>query len=157
MDERPDYDAMFQQSQNNPYSLQRSDGKPSFDEEFRRQYAKKEKKPVTPEVLDSNGRSLRSKPQFSSAWLAPVSLVIGAVSFLLIFAGMFLHLLLWLNILFCLIGAGFAVAALLSKSGTRILGVFGLALNIFTLLVNVICLIIVMITSGVSAIFHLLS
>lgn len=156
MDERPDYDAMFQNSQNNRYSLQRTDGKPSFDEEFRSQYAKKEK-PVTPEVLDSNGRPLRRKASLSSDWLAPISLVIGAVSFFLIFAGMFLHALLWLNIPVSFIGAAFAVAALLSKSGTRILGIFGLALNIFTLLVNVICLVVVMITSGVSAIIHLFS
>ena len=154
----PDYDEMFRNSQINPYSNEQSDSKQSFDALYRQQYAEKEKKreSVTPEVLDSTGMPLKRKRSVSGNALGLISSVIGVVSFILIFIGMFFNVFMALNILFCLVGIGFGIAALIKKdTAGQILAVAGMIVCVFDLLVQLICIIVVAVSSGISAIFGL--
>ena len=161
MEQKPDYDAMFRNSQassfpkNVPVSTN-----PSFDGQFREGYAKKQKdkQPVTPEVLDSTGRPMRQPSRISGNMLGMVSVIMGVVAFVLVFIGMFAHFVMWLNIIICLAGVGFGVAALfMRQTAGRLFAAAGIALGIFDLLVQLICMIVVAVSSGVSAIFHLIT
>jgi len=153
-----DYDAMFRQSQQNPF---RKPEEQQAQNEFmlqRRQQQEQQREAVTPEVLDSAGRPIDKQSRGISPELCGViSLIIGAVSFILIFLGMFFHFFMWLNILLCLVGVGFGVAALLKNAAARILGVIGIVACLFDLIVELICMIVVAVSSGISAIFHLLT
>lgn len=153
-----DYDAMFRQSQQNPF---RKPEEQQAQTDFmlqQRQQREQRRETVTPEVLDATGRPVEKR----SGGLSPVlcgviSLIIGAVSFILIFLGMFFHFLMWLNILFCLAGIGFGIAALLKDTAARVLGVIGIVACLFDLIVELICMIVVAVGSGISAIFRLLT
>ena len=155
---KPDYDEMFRRSQITPYSNGRSESDQTFDSLYRQQYAKKEKKreTVTPEVLDSDGRPINRKTAVSGNVLGLISAVIGVVSFILIFLGLFFRFFMALNILLCLAGIGFGAAALMKKDNAgRLLAVAGIALCIFDLVVQLICTVVVAVSSGISAIFGL--
>ena len=157
--QKPDFDAMFQKSQIVKFPKEGQGESSSFDEEFRQSYAKKkaDKTPENPEVLDSTGRPVNRNSQgISFDVLGIVSAIIGVLAFLLVFAGMFFHAFLWLNVLLCVAGVIVGVAALMKKSSARIFAVLGIILCIFTLAVNVICMAVVAIISGASAIFGLI-
>ncbi len=130
-----DYDAMFRQSQNNPYAKEDELRGESFDDRFRQSYAKST--PENPEVLDRNS--------------------IAAVGLVLVFAGMYAHVVMFLNIVLCLVGVGFGIAALIGRASTRFLGIFGITGCVLDILIQIICMIVVAITSGISAVFHLLT
>ena len=85
-----------------------------------------------------------------------ISAIIGVVALVLVFLGMFVHFIMWLNILICLTGIGFAIAALIKRdTAGRIFAVIGTVLCIFDLIVQLICIIVVAISSGISAIIKL--
>ena len=158
MSQERDYDAMFRESQLSKFPKENASQEKRFDEQFRESYQKqsKPKAPVTPEVLDSTGRPIKKAERVSGNTLGIISVVIGVVAFVLVFLGMFVHLIMWLNILICLTGMGFAIAALIKRdTAGRIFAVLGIILGIFDLLVQLICMIVVVISSGISAIFHL--
>ena len=118
--------------------------------------ANRQNETVTPEVLDSSGRPLNSRARVSGNMLGLISVIIGVVAFILIFVGMFFHFVIALNIIFCLAALGFAIAALLKHDTVgKVFAVAGIAVGIFDLLVQLICMIIVLITSGISAIFSI--
>lgn len=153
-----DYDAMFRKSQQNPF---RKPEKQQTQSDFmlQRQQREQHRETVTPEVLDAAGRPVndRRRSGLSPELCGIISLIIGAVSFILIFLGMFFHFFMWLNILLCLVGIGFGIAALLKNTAARILGIIGIVACLFDLLVELICMIVVAVSSGISAIFHLLT
>ena len=147
-----DYDAMFRQSQQNPFRKPEEQQARTDFMLQQRQQREQRRETVTPEVLDATGRPVEKR----SGGLSPVlcgviSLIIGAVSFILIFLGMFFHFFMWLNILFCLAGIGFGIAA------ARVLGVIGIVACLFDLIVELICMIVVAVGSGISAMFRLLT
>lgn len=133
-----DYDAMFRQSQQNPFRKPEEQQTQS-DFMLQRQQREQHRETVTPELCGI------------------ISLIIGAVSFILIFLGIFFHFFMWLNILLCLVGISFGIAALLKNTAARILGIIGIVACLFDLLVELICMIVVAVSSGISAIFHLLT
>ena len=155
-----DFDAMYRKSQNRSFS---GDSQSSENEPFEHTYLQKgeypryENETVQPEVLDQNGQPLNKSRGFSSDMLGIVSLIIAVVSFILIFVGMFAHFVLWLNILICLTGIGFGIAALLSKSSFRVFGIIGIIIAIFDLIVNLICMVILAVSSGISAIYNIIT
>lgn len=153
-----DYDAMFRQSQQNPFRKPEEQQTQS-DFMLQRQQREQHRETVTPQVLDAAGRPVndRSRSGLSPELCGIISLIIGAVSFILIFLGMFFHFFMWLNILLCLVGIGFGIAALLKNTAARILGIIGIVACLFDLLVELICMIVVAVSSGISAIFHLLT
>ena len=75
----------------------------------------------------------------------------------LVFVGMYAHVVMFLNIVLCLVGVGFGIAALIGRASTRFLGIFGIAGCVLDILIQIICMIVVAITSGISAVFHLLT
>lgn len=158
METKPDYDAMYRKSQNRSFS---GDDQSTESEPFEHTYLQKgeypryENETVQPEVLDQNGRPLNSSRGISSDMLGIVSLIIAVVSFILIFVGMFAHFVLWLNILICLTGIGFGIAALLSKSSFRVFGIIGIIVAIFDLIVDLICMVVLAVSSGISAIYNI--
>ena len=158
MDNKPDYDAMFTSSQNNPFAKP-EEQRNQYDEMYRNSMQKsaKPKTPDNPEVLDQGAQPYLNmkKPAASPETLGLISLIIGIAAFVLIFVGMFLRAFLWLNVLLCLVGIGFGIAALMKNTLNRVFGIIGIILGIFDLLVNVICMIVLAIGSGISAIFHL--
>ena len=111
---------------------------------------------VTPEVLDSTGRPVKERAPVSGNILGLISAVVGIVAFILIFVGMFFHFVIALNIIICLFAVGFAIAALMKQdSAGKVFAAAGMILSIFDLLVQLICMIIIMISSGISAVFSL--
>lgn len=102
-----DYDAMFRQSQQNPFRKPEEQQTQS-DFMLQRQQREQHRETVTPQVLDAAGRPVndRSRSGLSPELCGIISLIIGAVSFILIFLGMFFHFFMWLNILLCLVGIG---------------------------------------------------
>lgn len=162
MENKLDYDAMFEQSQESKFPKPTSERGTRFDELYRQSYAKKqkqkEKTPERPEVLDATGRPMRqSRRSLSPELCGIISMIIGGVALILVFLGMFFHLLLWLNILLCPVGIGFGIAAVIKNSLGRLFGIIGIALCLFMLIVNVVCLIVTAVISGVSALFQLMS
>ncbi len=154
---KPDYDAMFRSSQQpkypNPKHTALSQDAPLPPHGQREQT---QNEVLHGEVLDATGRPLQAPRRVSAEALGFVSLIIGVAAFILIFVGMFFRFFMWLNILLCLTGIGFGIAALLKpSSGAKIIGIIGVGLCIFDLLAEVICMLIVAITAGISAIFHL--
>ena len=150
-----DYDAMFRQSQNNPYAKEDELRGESFDDRFRQSYAKST--PENPKVLDRNSVPPRRKSGVFSEMTAVISLIIAAVGLVLVFAGMYAHVVMFLNIVLCLVGVGFGIAALIGRASTRFLGIFGITGCVLDILIQIICMIVVAITSGISAVFHLLT
>ena len=133
MSQERDYDAMFRESQEK-----------RFDEQFRESYQKRSepKAPVTPEILDSTGRPIKKAERVPGSILGMISAIIGVVALVLVFLGMFVHFIMWLNILICLTGIGFAIAALIKRdTAGRIFAVIGTVLCIFDLIVQLICII----------------
>lgn len=153
-----DYDAMFRQSQQNPFRKP-EEQQAQTDLTLHRQQRKEYRETVTPEVLDATGRPMdrHSRGGLSPELCGVISLIIGAVSFILIFLGMFFHFFMWLNILLCVVGIGFGIAALLKNTAARILGIIGIVACLFDLIVELICMVVVAVSSGISAIFHLLT
>lgn len=153
---KPDYDAMFRSSQQSKYpnpqhtALSQDAPLPPHG-----QRAPSENETAQPEVLDATGRPVRPPSRVSAEVLGFVSVIIGVAAFILVFAGMFFHFLMWLNLLLCLTGIGFGAAALFKRSAGAVIGIIGVALCMFDLLAEVICMLIVAVTSGISAIFHL--
>ena len=114
-----DYDAMFRQSQQNPF---RKPEEQQAQTDFmlqQRQQREQRRETVTPEVLDATGRPVEKR----SGGLSPV-----------------------------LCGA-----ALLKDTAARVLGVIGIVACLFDLIVELICMIVVAVGSGISAIFRLLT
>lgn len=152
-----DFDAMYRKSQKSSFS---GDDQSAENEPFEHKYLQKgeypryENETVQPEVLDQNGRPLNKPRGVSSVTLGFVALILGITAFILIFVGMFAHFVLWINILVCLIGIGFGIAALLSRASSKALGIAGILIAIFDLLVNLICIIVTAVSSGISAIFN---
>lgn len=152
-----DYDAMFRASQKRFSDPNKPDEEP---EALRHERLKRPaEEPVTPEVLDSVPQQQR---RLGSSGISPeitgiISVIIGVVAFILIFIGMFAHFIMWLNLLIILTGIGFGIAALIRKSVGRLFGIIGVVLGVFDLLVQLICMIIVIISSGVSALFKLIT
>lgn len=162
MENKPDYDALFAQSQQSRFQKPSSEQGARFDDLYRQGYAKKQKQrgksPVTPEVLDATGRPMRpARSGLSPELCGVISIAAAALALILVFVGMFFHLLLWLNILLCLVGIGFGVAAVIKGSVGRLFGIIGIAACLFMLLVTVICLIVTAVISGASALFKLMS
>ncbi len=164
MDDRQDrdYDAMFAQSQINPFIKEDEAKGESYDAQFRKSYAKKEKgakkSPENPEVLDATGRPINPKRSGMSAhMMGLISLIIGGVALVMVFAGMFFHALLWLNLLLCIVGIGFGAASVFKNSLDRVPGILGILLCLFVLLVDIICLIITAVISGAAALIHLVN
>lgn len=158
MSQERDYDAMFRESQLSKFPKENASQEKRFDEQFRESYQKRSepKAPVTPEILDSTGRPIKKAERVPGSVLGIISAIIGAVAFILVFLGMFVHFIMWLNILICLTGIGFAIAALIKRdTAGRIFAVIGTVLCIFDLLVQLICIIVVAISSGISAIIKL--
>ena len=158
MSQERDYDAMFRESQISKFPKENTSQEKRFDEQFRESYQKhsKPKAPVTPEILDSTGRPIKKAERVPGSILGIISAIIGAVAFVLVFLGMFVHFIMWLNILICLTGIGFAIEALIKRdTAGRIFAVIGIVLCIFDLLVQLICMIVVAISSGISAIINL--
>ena len=92
-----------------------------------------------------------------SEMTAVISLIIAAVGLVLVFVGMYAHVVMFLNIVLCLVGVGFGIAALIGRASTRFLGIFGITGCVLDILIQIICMIVVAITSGISAVFHLLT
>lgn len=158
MSQKQDFDAMFRESQISKFPKENASHEKRFDEQFRESYQKQSnpKAPVTPEVLDSAGHPIKKPERVSGSVLGIVAAIIGVVAFILVFLGMFAHFIMWLNILICLTGIGFAIAALIKRdTAGRIFAVIGTVLCIFDLLVQLICMIVVIISSGISAIINL--
>lgn len=154
MDNKPDYDAMFADSQKNPFAKPDAE-KNQYDEMYRQSMQKKQyKKPETTEEKEAPYLRMKQPSSYSPEYLGFVSLIIGVAAFILIFIGMFLHFFMWLNIVICLTGIGFGIAALLKKTASRVLGIIGIILCVFDLLVQLICMIVVALGSGISAIFR---
>lgn len=153
-----DFDAMFRESQISKFPKENASKEKPFDKQFRESYQNrsKPKAPVTPEVLDSTGHPIKKPERISGNILGIISAVIGVVALILVFLGMFVHFIMWLNILICLSGIGFAIAALIKRdTAGRIFAVIGIVFCIFDLLVQLICMIVVAISSGISAIINL--
>ena len=160
MENKPDYDALFEQSQQNRFAKPGDEQKTRFDTLYRQSYEKKrrEKTPENPQVLDATGRPIRQpKKTLSPELCGVISIAAAVLALILVFLGMFFHLLLWLNILLCLVGIGFGVAAVIKGSVGRLFGIIGIAACLFMLLVTVICLIVTAVISGASALFKLMS
>ncbi len=160
MENKPDYDALFEQSQQNRFAKPGDEQKTRFDTLYRQSYEKKrrEKTPENPQVLDATGRPIRQpKKTLSPELCGMISMITGGVAFVLVFVGMFFHLLLWLNLLICFAGAGFGAAAIIKGNVGRLFGIIGVVLCLFVLLVNFICLIITAVISGTSALFKIMS
>ncbi len=148
-----DYDAMFRASQKNNYPKPGQE-QPSQEEPLHQilkegQYGNPDGTMPQPQPYEPP--QIKQKSGLSPEYLGIISVIIGLVGFILIFVGMFLHFFMWLNILVLLTGIGFGIAALLKKAANRVFGIIGIILGIFNLLVQLICLIVVMIGSGISA------
>lgn len=147
---------MYRNSQVNRFPKDGSAGDTAVGYEMVSGGAKQQNETVTPEVLDSSGRPLNSRARVSGNMLGLISVIIGIVAFILIFVGMFFHFVIAVNIIFCLAALGFAIAALIKQeTAGKVFAVAGIAIGIFDLLVQLICMIIVLITSGISAIFNI--
>ena len=151
----PDYDAMFRASQTSAHPNE------SHTVLVKGAYEAEDVPPYTeqvihPEVLNPDGRPIKpphSKP--SADTFGTVAAILGVVSFILIFLGMFLHFLMWMNVLVCLTGITFGIIALMKQAASRVFGILGIILCIFNLVVEVICIVISIIGSGISALFRL--
>lgn len=154
---KPDYDAMFRSSQQSKYPNPRHTALSQEAPPPHGQRAPSANETVQPEVLDATGHPLRRSGGVSAGAAGLFAVIIGIVTFILLFVGMFLHIFMWLNLLLCLTGVGFGVAALLKKSPGRITGAFGVALCLFDLAAELICMLVTAISAGVSAIFHLVA
>ena len=153
-----DFDEMFRDSQISKFPKEESQSS-KFDEQFRQSYAKKnkDKTPENPEVLDSTGRPINQKNlKLRFEALGLISAIIGVIAFILVFVGMFIHVLLWINILLCIVGITLGAIAMFKKSAMRLFAGAGIILCLLTLVVNVICMIVVAIISGFAALTKLI-
>ena len=156
-----DYDAMFRASQKNNYPKPGQE-QPAQEEPLHQilkqgEYGSSDgtmpqPQPYEPQPYEPQ---IKQKSGFSPEYLGIISIIIGIVGFILIFVGMFLHFFMWLNILILLTGIGFGIAALLKKALNRVFGIIGIVIGIFNLLVQLICMIVVLISSGISAAVNL--
>jgi hypothetical protein len=162
------FDEMFAASQknnfpnpNHPKSEPVTQGAVLKQGEYQQEYIRREEVPgdsVT--VMNPDRTPAVPKRDFfneNANIFGIVSLVCAAVAFTFVFVGMFTNPFLWIGLLLCLCGMVLSVITLVQRHGSKPLGVIGLAACILSFVFDVICMVVLAITSGIFGLINLFS